>query len=42
VRHRLVKAILQQEAIGKAGERIKVCSPMRLCVRLREQTQFRP
>ena len=42
VRHRLVKAIQQQEAIGKAGERIEVGSPMRLCVRLREQPQLRP
>jgi hypothetical protein len=37
VRHGLVKAIKQQEAIGKTGERIEVSPPMRLCVRSHEQ-----
>ena len=37
LRHRLVKAIKQQEAIGKTGERIEVSPPMRLCVRSLEQ-----
>jgi hypothetical protein len=32
-----MKAIQQQEAIGKTGERIEVSPPMRLCVRLLEQ-----
>ena len=37
VRHGLVKAIQQQEAIGKAGERIEVRPPMRLRLQSREQ-----
>ena len=42
VRHRLVKAIQQQEAIGKTGERIEVGPPIRLGVRLLEQAQLCP
>ena len=42
LRHGLVKAIQQQEAIGKTGERIEVSPPMRLCVRSLEQAQLRP
>jgi hypothetical protein len=36
------KAIQQQEAIGKTGERIEVSPPMRLCLRSLEQAQLRP